>query len=397
MFDSIWAIIAYPLGFIMQYCYIFAHEILSLPVSYIFALVFFTLITKVLLFPLAIKQQRSTVSMAVYKPLIDEIQQKYKNDRAKQQEELTKLQQEFGYNPMAGCLPLLIQFPILFGLIEVIYKPLTYMLFIPEQIVSALIAAVPKAAETLAENPNDRFIENLVIEGVKESPTAYSNVVVEGFSADVVAENVAKIADLNMSIGSINLWEIPQFEWSLMLLIPLFSVTTMLLSSIIMMTTSGQKATMGNSMIVTQVMMTVMFGWFSFSFPAGMSIYWGAQNIIAIIQSLILKKFINVEKYREKLMAELEEKKKQKKEKKKVKVKDKDGQVVEKEVPASEMAKLRLQKARELDAQRYGEADAETFDSSGISEFIPAAPIEQPKEKKSKKKKQDDEQQDNEG
>ncbi len=392
MLDSIWAIIAYPLGFIMQYCYKFAHEILSLPVSYVFALVFFTIITKVLLFPLAIKQQRSSVTMAVYKPMLDEIQKKYKDDRAKQNEEMMKLQQEYGYNPMSGCLPMLIQLPILFGLIEVIYKPLTYMLFIPKEIVSALVNAVPAAAAALAENPSDRFIENMVIEGIKTDPTAYSNLVVEGFSADIISANIAKIADLNMSIGAINLWEVPAFEWSLMLLIPLFSVGTMLASSLFSMAASGQKAAMGNSLIVTQVMMTAMFAWFSFSFPAGMSIYWGVQNLIAIIQMFILKKFINVEKYREKLEAEIELKKKLKKEKKKVKVKDKAGNVVEKEVPASELAKLRLQKARELDAEKYGEADSEAFDTSDVGEFIIAPQLPQEKKANKKSKKSSDEQ-----
>ena len=127
-FSSIWGIIAIPLGFIMRYCYILFADVLKFPLAYVFALLLFTIITRAILFPLSLKQQRSTAIMGLYQPLIDEINKKYEKDPQKKQEEMAKLQQEYGFSPTAGCLPLLIQFPILFGLIEVIYKPLTYMI-----------------------------------------------------------------------------------------------------------------------------------------------------------------------------------------------------------------------------------------------------------------------------
>ena len=81
--------------------------------NYAATMIVATLILKLLLFPLSIHQQKSSAKMAVFQPLMNEIQQKYKNDPQKQQEELMKLQQEHGYNPMGGCIPLLIQMPIL--------------------------------------------------------------------------------------------------------------------------------------------------------------------------------------------------------------------------------------------------------------------------------------------
>ena len=78
--------------------------------NYAVTIIVATIIMKLLLFPLAIHQQKSTAKMSVFQPLINEIQQKYKNDPQKQQEELMKLQQEHGYNPMGGCLPMLLTF-----------------------------------------------------------------------------------------------------------------------------------------------------------------------------------------------------------------------------------------------------------------------------------------------
>lgn len=63
--------------------------------------------------------------MSVFQPLITEIQQKYKNDPQKQQEELMKLQQEHGYNPMGGCMPMLLTMLVLFGFLGVVYYPYT--------------------------------------------------------------------------------------------------------------------------------------------------------------------------------------------------------------------------------------------------------------------------------
>ena len=91
--------------------------------NYAATMIVATLILKLLLFPLSIHQQKSTAKMSVFQPLITEIQQKYKNDPQKQQEELMKLQQEHGYNPMSGCLPMLLTMLVLFGFLGVVYYP----------------------------------------------------------------------------------------------------------------------------------------------------------------------------------------------------------------------------------------------------------------------------------
>lgn len=97
--------------------------------NYGWSIVAFTFFVKLLLLPLMIKQIKSQKSMQDIQPKIKEIQEKYKNKPEKQQEELMKVYQEGKINPLAGCLPLLIQMPILIGLFNVLREPVKYGVF----------------------------------------------------------------------------------------------------------------------------------------------------------------------------------------------------------------------------------------------------------------------------
>ena len=102
------------------------------------AIILFTFIIKAALLPIYIKQQKTSAKTAIFAPKVREIQTKYKNNPQKQQDELAKLQQQ-GYKPTAGCLPTLLSFLILFGVIDVVYKPLTHIIHTNETQVSAMV------------------------------------------------------------------------------------------------------------------------------------------------------------------------------------------------------------------------------------------------------------------
>lgn len=97
--------------------------------NYGWSIVVFTLFVRLLLLPLMVKQIKSQKAMQDIQPKIKEIQEKYKTKPEKQQEELMKIYKESKINPLAGCLPLLIQMPILFGLFNVLREPVTYGVF----------------------------------------------------------------------------------------------------------------------------------------------------------------------------------------------------------------------------------------------------------------------------
>lgn len=84
--------------------------------SYALAIIMISILIKVILHPLMKKQMKSTMNMQEVQPKMQYIQQKYKNNPEKMNEEMMKLYKEYDVNPMAGCLPLLIQMPILIGL-----------------------------------------------------------------------------------------------------------------------------------------------------------------------------------------------------------------------------------------------------------------------------------------
>lgn len=84
--------------------------------SYALAIIFISILLKLILYPLMQKQMKSTMNMQEVQPKLEYVQKKYKNNPEKMNEEVMKLYKEYDVNPMAGCLPLLIQMPILVGL-----------------------------------------------------------------------------------------------------------------------------------------------------------------------------------------------------------------------------------------------------------------------------------------
>ncbi|MBP3855756.1 MAG: membrane protein insertase YidC [Ruminiclostridium sp.] len=120
------------------------------------AIILFTFIMRAAMFPINLKQQKNTAVSQLYLPKVREIQTKYKNNQQKQQEELMKLQKE-GYNPTGGCLPMILTFVILFGVIDVVYKPMTHMEHFSGENITAIVSSARDVdiAQTLLANPED--------------------------------------------------------------------------------------------------------------------------------------------------------------------------------------------------------------------------------------------------
>ena len=98
-----------PLGFIIQHIY-------NLVQNYGWSIILFTVVIKLILLPLQVKSQKSMKKQQKIQPLMAELQKKYANDKEKLQTETMKLYKENNVSMTGGCLPLLIQFPILIGL-----------------------------------------------------------------------------------------------------------------------------------------------------------------------------------------------------------------------------------------------------------------------------------------
>lgn len=210
----------------------------------ILAIVVFTVLVRLATMPLTLKQQRSTKAMQELQPELKRIQEKYKNDREKAAQAQMELYRQYGVNPLAGCLPLLIQFPILIGL----YR--------------AIVA-------TLAATP----LELLDLSGRLWVPSLASQVPLQN-----------KFLWLNLAVPD-----------PLYILPVLVVVTTWLQQKLLMPSTppSGGSEKGDQAAAMSRQMMTIMplmFGVFSLSFASGLSIYFIASNLIGIAQYALMGK-----------------------------------------------------------------------------------------------------------
>lgn len=199
--------------------------------NYGIAIILFTIFVKLLLLPLTIKQTKSTKAMQDIQPKLQEIQTKYKDKPEKQQQEIMKLYKEADINPMAGCLPLFIQMPILIGLFSVLREPWNYGIFESQ--------AAYQAADT-----SFLFLSNLTEAG------NFATIFTTGISVE----------NLTMAILS--------------------GASAYIMQMTMMSTDPKQQETMKT---MTYVMTAMSFVW-GYTFPAGLALYWIVSNIFSIAQ-----------------------------------------------------------------------------------------------------------------
>ena len=115
----LYSVLGYPLGYVMWLLYLVVD-------NFGWAVILFTVVIKAASFPLTLKQQKNMAYSQLFTPRVQEAQKKYRGNQQKLQEEMQKLQKE-GYNPMGGCAPMILTMILLFGIIDVVYKPMTHM------------------------------------------------------------------------------------------------------------------------------------------------------------------------------------------------------------------------------------------------------------------------------
>ena len=334
-------ILGWPLGYVMEWIY-------KLIPNYGWDIILFTLLITIIKIPLQLNQQKSMARMSAFQPMVMEIQKKYKDKPDKQQEELMKLQEQ-GYKPTAGCMPMLVNFLVMFGVIEVVYRPLQRIFHIGADAVTAAGEALTALGISFTTVTRDTNIIAQVLAGETTVSSCFT------------ADQLATITEFghHMDFFGIDLTRVPQYSLAAenlpLLILPVLAIVTMFLSTHISMKASGQE--MQGSMKMTMYLMPLMYLFFCFTVPCAFSLYYVVSNILMTVQSLIMKKIYDPEKMKAEVAAEMAARKKEQKRGVKnttIKVRDeKTGQIVEKNLSASEMNKRRLEYARQLDAERY--------------------------------------------
>ncbi|MBR2893754.1 MAG: YidC/Oxa1 family membrane protein insertase [Clostridia bacterium] len=286
------------------------YDILYVPFGYLFrilfsfvenyglALVIFSVFFRVILLPSTIKQQKSSAKMTRLQPKLKRIKEKYQdyNPQERQQkiqQETSELYQREGYSSMgAGCLPLLIQFPVLIGLYGIIREPLTYVLDLSEAAITALTEAATNLG--LIVGNAVAYAESIVISNIDKIVEAAPELLTK-YSAEIET-----IRSFDFTVFGIDLGNIPSNVYSamgiskesiLILAVPVLSCLTSLLTSLL--TQIRQKKANPNMenqqmMGCMMIMMPLWSLFLTWKFPVGMGMYWILSNLIAFLQTLIL-------------------------------------------------------------------------------------------------------------
>ena len=360
-----------PLGWIMWLIYQVVH-------NYGIALIIFTVLTKAALFPLSIKQQKSSAKMAVFQPKMAEIQKKYANNKQKQQEELMRLYEEHGYNPMSGCLPALIQFPILLGVIDVVYYPLTHILRLNKDVIASLTEIITANMGTVGQ-------PQLQIIAAVQDPEKLA------WFSSISSDVIEKIQSFDYTLFGLDMGLIPSLGWNWLVLVPILSgVTSLLVSMLSMKLSPAASQQAGGVMKTMMYTMPLMSVWIAFSVPVGVGIYWIISNLLAGVQSVLLHVMYNPARFRAEYEAQMEavaaqkraerEERRRRKleagepldeeeeEKPRKKGKKAEAESTEQRDPeaeyltAKEINRRRLAEARRRDAEKYGEEYVEVTD-----------------------------------
>ena len=267
--------------------------------SYAIALLLFAVVIKIVLLPFGIKQQKNAIKQAKLRPKEMAIRKKYagrddKPTQNKMQQEIMELYQKEGFNPMGGCLPLLLQMPIIVILYRIVYMPLTYICQWSAERISAL-QATAEAAGLLGEGGKwTAQAEIQLLSMIKSNPASFD------------AEAVQSLPQLHLfGIEALDLSASPSLtNLSWLVAIPvLVFLTTFLSMKLTRRFTyqSPDQAAQQNtlSMKIMDFAMPLFSLWISFSLPAALGLYWIYQSILSFGQQYLLFKLMPMPQFTE--------------------------------------------------------------------------------------------------
>lgn len=286
-----WAAITKPFAWLMVKLY-------ELTGNYGVSVIFFALVVNLILTPFMAKSKKGMMRTSRLQPQIQEIQRRHEGNPQKLNQEMQKLYQENGANPMSGCLWSLIPFPILIALYSVIRQPLTRMMFVAQDVVDAIQTYFVDAGLYTVPAKTDAYFEIKLTELAHRYWQQLH---------DALPGQLTGLIDVDFSFIGLNLGSQPQWNFMLktdwsdlsvwlpalgLFLIPFVSAflswASMKISNSMNPQTGNEQAQA--SMKSMNIMMPLMSVWICFVMPAAMGIYWIANSIFGLVRDLILTK-----------------------------------------------------------------------------------------------------------
>ena len=299
--NKIYEYLGYPFGLLIAAFYAFTH-------NYLLSILLLTLLVRLILLPASVKQQKGQAMQQRLQPKLRRIREKYGNDQRKIQEETQALYQREGFSAMGGgCLPTLIQFPIMIGLFRVNYHPLSWILRIKEPALSAITNAFTKYAEGLnaaakAADANAKDVISLNNIYNEVYILSHWDNIKAGLSVD--GETISKIEEFiskyyifggKLFLGDTPKIKEPDILWVIPIVSGIIAFATAIYSLVRQKKTNPEMSnnpSMGCMMFSMPVMQVV----FAFVLPAIVGFYIIISSLISFIQMLILNRIYSPKK-----------------------------------------------------------------------------------------------------
>lgn len=345
------------LGWVLKFMYVLVN-------NYGIAIILFTIIIKAVLLPLTVKQQKSMLKTQKLQPLLMDLQKKYANDKEKLNQETMKLYQKYQINPMSGCLPMLIQLPILFALYWVVKQPMIYIMGIASEDIWRTVWAINDWTQL---SPDNLDALNHMLEVIKIDPNNFidfftsQNPPFKNFGQYEISfarflhshpeimdshwitetGKTYRLIDFNFcgidlsatpnlsSLFGLIMGRLPEggLSWNLigLWLIPILagasSYFTSKLSQAMQPPQPPQVDENGvekpNTMKTMMIIMPIFSAWIAFTLPAAIGFYWIISSVLQLIQQVVVNRIANVDEVEEGVKEEIENAKKNRKKRKK--------------------------------------------------------------------------------
>ena len=269
--------------------------------SYGVALILFTLVIKLIMLPFQMKSKKSMMRMSRVSGQMQELQKRYAKNQAKLQEEMQKLYEEEGVNPMSGCLWSLIPFPILIALYSIIRQPITHFMMLSKDVLQTVVQSAADAGVNLTNIVMmDKATGTPVLKDGLYQLASYGQINLVKAVQEMGLSTPEGWFDMNYNFLGLDLtatpWEyVKNFTFTLavigVILIPILAGLSQFVFSKLTMNTQPQAdAAGGASMKSMMYMMPLMSVYIAFIMPAALGVYWIAQSVFSLIQEAILNK-----------------------------------------------------------------------------------------------------------
>ena len=272
--------------------------------SYGVALILFTLVIKLIMLPFQMKSKKSMMRMSRVSGQMQELQKRYAKNQAKLQEEMQKLYEEEGVNPMSGCLWSLIPFPILIALYSIIRQPITHFMMLSKDVLQTVVQSAADAGVNLTNIVMmDKATGTPALKDGLYQLASYGQINLVKAVQEMGLSTPEGWFDMNYNFLGLDLtatpWEYVKnftFTWAVIgvILIPILAGLSQFVFSKLTMKTQPQADAAGGASMKSMMYMMPLFSvYIAFIMPAALGVYWIAQSVFSLIQEAILNKTLS--------------------------------------------------------------------------------------------------------